>query len=297
MTYVDRIYSALRRAQGGEENFDQDDNSVQSARCYAAATLIAEVVSKQALVKAELRPSQATELLANHELDYGLAPTEDMTVEQRRAALAAATLIPNGATESNVTATLTALLDTDFIAVRLLTLAEADNWDDGTTTGLNTWHSPPSWWQTTNPIYMTGTSFTVGLSLVAGSGEPPAIGDKLTFAPMRKGLTETVEVVGVSGNQITAVFTKGHETGEIVTSVSYRMGGCTNRIWIVRLTETAARDAATRQLVHRAMERLARATDDWVVTSTNSSTYGPFRVGGGADPGLIGITCIGTLDV
>jgi hypothetical protein len=299
------IFEGMRSALGGEENCTLAfDNSHAAATLYARARAIATADLTLTRARTNMRPSRSLEALPTHERDFGVVRQPGASDDQRRAALAAAELLPNGASETNTRDALAALLGSDFIALRYLL-------DGEFSVSPGSWYlpvwgnwAPPwtaqKWHRLTANIDDPGASLippetsVVHTEYVAGSEDPFVTGEILTIEPGVAGLTEVVEVTaGASGgSSFSAAFLRGHAAGALVTSTPWPNATTTSRYVLVVCTSAAARSVAVRDRVAGLARKIGRATEMWaVVEETTPGTLGPFKVG----EGLIGITPIGAL--
>ena len=277
-SYGEQIYDSLINSLG--DNYDVRDGTRAEAWCYAQAMAIAEGRYLIEHAGLQLVPSCVDEMMGDREAEWQIVPGPFDTMDQRRAVLAARMLLPTGASRGALVGALQALLGDDFLALRIVTPAEAVNWP--TTLGGQGQNLVPALVERkrlrlTYPV-STGLG-SPGVALYALEAGQPALlnGDSLCVEPEVFGRTESVVVSGVTDTQFTATFQQAHESGSLCTTAPFPLWVGTQRTLMVVLASAAAIDPPTRRRIHEQLQRQARGVTVWsVVQSTGSGTAGPF---------------------
>jgi hypothetical protein len=300
---AESIYNSLAN-QFTDSGISVDPGSREDCTLYAQAMGMAR--ARYCLEKAwnQILPNKVTDLLDQHEADYGIVPGPTQTTDQRRGALVARKLLPLGAARNNVENALRALLGTDLLAYRTTTAGE------GVSTPTNSTDQPLNFQlATVAPKLVTlasdisvglGAPQTVGYAKVAlplHPGLSPSAnyiqaGDKLVVEAGRFSLEEVVTVTASTSSTFTATFNNAHQAGAYCTTQPWPAWSSTQRHALIVLTASAAVDPVKRQAIHDIMGRIARGVSTWaIVASTGTGTAGPFVIG--SSP--IGATPLGTI--
>lgn len=289
------IYEDMRDAYGSL--YVGDFDSAFAARLFAKAKCLAIVREQLQRAANQSNPKYCNELLPKLEADYQIAPVQGATIQQRRRALMAATAAKRGSTKAALTASLTELLGSGFVAV-----VEQPMQGFALEQGIY----PP----TTNPqngpgnfitigatfkiLKLTTNTFepTVGYVRIGGSTEPLISGETLTIDPSRTGLIETVTVANVSESNgvgtFTATFTKPHGKNSFATTAAIPYWRSARRILYVVVTQEVLQDGVAMNLINRLMEKATKATVVWSICKQSApGKIGPFNLGSsflGQDP-------------
>ena len=286
------IYDSMRVALGGEENLPDSFEGPIAGDLFATAMALACAQRTVEMVKAERTPHTSHELIEWHERDYKVPVPSSATMDERRSALRAASLLSQGCSDAALTAALTELLGADLIKVRTLDSTEyvvtPANWDSPA--GPGAWKRPnmiAKWRRLTHAA-------PVGLSQVSSvalhpDGDPFVAGDVVVADPGVLGLQERTVIEAWFPPTVRAVFTRPHEAGALITTEPWPAGQTTSRLVLVVVTSATL---AVRKRVAALLQKMLRAVDRWeVVEESAPGVLGPFMVG----VGKIGITPIGPI--
>jgi hypothetical protein len=283
------IYEQMVADLGDGENYSLDFDSLAAARLYANAMTFAR--AKYALERAgsQFRPSRALELLPALEDEYGIVPSPDATISERRSELAVAMRIARGASRVNIEEILTELLGDDFVSYETIDASDAvvntaDPSDVGVYVKPGTERSV---YRTTQSVLTTGSPVTIGYEFVTGANETLQAGDIIIIDPGNYGRVEAVTISSVDDEDstLTATFANPHNSGVVMATGRHPHLVSSKLHNLFVLSEEAMASARTRTKANRAIRRLLRGVCTWSLTDGS----GPFKVG----VGKLGVTTIG----
>jgi hypothetical protein len=289
-----RIYLALRDGLG--PSFDQtfDGNPIQ-ARLYAQAMTLARAARLVERVKNQAIGKRATDLLPALEQLYGLSPLPSATEYERRQRLHIRMLVPRGASTSAIGAILQELVGDDLLEWFFPPLEDIVRFPDTSAQAAARGNYVPPGslsrlLRTLGPVFPSVSAQSVLVEdlkpLIAGE---PLSGISCLIDPAHKvrresAVIESSESSGDSITSVTGIFSKVHDPGVLITTQyfpTWRSNGQRHRFG---LTQAAARDTATRNILNEELARVMKSTATWDITEP-----GVFTVGGG----LLGITPLG----
>jgi len=287
-----KIYDALTASLGKPgENYALTPGSREDAWCYATA--IALGVAHLTLLHAGLQidPSCVFEYLADREAEWGLVPPPTATVLQRRAALAAAELLPRGARREAVVAALAALLPNDFVFYRTTKPAEIALYPAALgdqPQNLQVPTVPRKLFQLGQPISANlGTPQAVQYRYLPNETAQPVllVGDKVVVDPDDLNRAEVVTVMAAPAfGTFTATFQNPHNPGVVISTAPFPLWTSTQRSDLIVTSPAAAVDPTDRALIGNLLARILRGVSTWQVAAVTSGgsaggTTGPFLVG------------------
>lgn len=281
-----RIYEDMVRSLGGEEGpLRVTQTSHWGAHCYATAIETARAKRRLEVAKNQAHAKYITHLLPNREAEYGIVPTVDQSMEERRAELARRMLVPEMPTQAAIETALTDLLGDDFIAYRPTPSAEA------IITPSTVGDAPANLArpdvtrkvvQLTSAVAFVGTPVTVGFSYVELPTSGPAnentdlvVGDTLVFDPGHS-IADRVTVSAVSGSTLTATFSMAHDAGARGYTHPIPSQTSTKRDVLVVLSDAAASDPVKRNQVNDYLGRTVRASTRWFIAAGDATSTTPF---------------------
>ncbi len=281
-SHAQAIYDTL--VQGVGDSFDTDPDSLEAARLYATAMVLASAQYQLDRAGNNRLPLKATELLGLLEKDYQIVPAADSTLNERRRELAARARISKGNRRGAVEYALNALLGDDFIEYRTVAVGDAvASPASPATIGA---YLPPGTakkaFQLTQLVATINTPITVSFALV-GLSQAPIAGEKYSFGiDTRDPNIEAVELIAVSGSTLTAIFRKPHEFGAAASN--------SNPAWIsnkryvsVVATLTAATNPETRRKINEYMQRAMRGVTQWEIFHNQGQLFSDDAVLGLSD--------------
>jgi hypothetical protein len=299
--YGQKYYQAMVKALGEGANFalDFDDNH-QSAVTYAAAMSLARARHTLERAGNNRLALKSTEIMPHHEDEYGLWPTANATLPERRAELAARRQLSRGARREAIENALSLVWGTHFRAYRTIPYAEASVCPSLATpdTGGGSFKAATTTikLRTLNTVISTGLGSPqwINTTHLAGSADMLRTDETITVEPGRLGCFETVAILDVSGTQIRATFNKPHDAGTIITTAPYPFWTSTTRYDLAVLSTTKVLDPEYRRRGREILNRALRGVSQWaIVCEESTGVLGPLKVG----EGLIGITPLGTLSI
>jgi hypothetical protein len=278
----EQIYDAMIANLGG--NYDVEQGTHVEASVYARAMAFGELRYLLEHAGAQIDPWQLSECLAYREGEYGIIPTPGETLEERRAAVAAAMVLPLGARKSAVDEALSRLLGSAFVGLRNTAPSEIVNYptdlgDQPMNLQLPT--VPRKLVRLTNGVSTDlGVPQAVAYTAVDPSDAVILVGDVLTIEPEIDGQTEVVHCSSppVVPGTFVATFTKGHEPGCYATTQPYPYWTGTQRASLVFLTDAAGIDPVLRARAHALLARIMRGVSTWGLVQGTGGTAGPFTL-------------------
>lgn len=270
MPDAEKIYDSLLANEGNGAAFSDDAASIQQARNYARAMVLAGAKSQIDRAKNNEDPHRATELLPALERDYGIVPLDGQTFPERRAAVAARQEVVFGASQGVIVGKLTELLGADFVAYSRVSAPGKFPPDPPGTPTLGSvvaFDRPGAQIKVvriTDALSVLG-SRTVNYQSLGGTS-PLAIGDVLTVEPDPRGNVEAVTVTAVGVGTFTATFLHSHSAGTTAVHPC-PLWISEQRTSIIRVSLAASQDAVKRQRIHDLMGRYARGVSTWYIVA------------------------------
>jgi hypothetical protein len=304
-----QLFTAIRKTLG--KNYLEGDmvgepDALQDGRSYAWARGMARTRMLLRRAGNQHNPLKMLEHLPTAEKLYGLVPLKSQTEDERRTLLALRVELPRGANFNAIENALIAALGSDFVAYRPTPEAEAGPIPSGDPTlgpgdfaSVDTFHS---FAPTVTAVTTTGSPVSVVWNPAQGfnvdSQTTFPVGTQIVIDPDKDGLRELVTVAAPTlGALFTATFTKAHAAGAWLKIGGFPYYLSTRKHQAIIVVNGKANDPEVRRLVQGALERGLRGISTWDVLHENAvaGTAGPFNVGGGSSPGLIGTTPIGLI--
>lgn len=263
-SHAQAIYETL--VDGVGDSLDTSDGTLQEARLYATAMVLASAQYQLDRAGNQRFPLKATELLGLLEKDYQIVPPADATLNERRRELAARARISKGNRRGAMEYALRVLLGDDFIEYRTVEVADAVvSPDDPASIGA--YPQPGTEKKTfriTQPVTTRNAAVSVPFEII-GESQPPVAGELYSFDPdTRSPNIEAVTLLEVTPTHLTATFRNPHEAGTVATN--------SNPVWIsnkryvtIVATLAAAKDPETRRKINELMARAARGVTQWEI--------------------------------
>jgi hypothetical protein len=273
---IETIYNAIKANLGGQ--FSEAKGSHTEASMYARARELARARYVIERVYNNSRAGRSAETLPVHELELGVVPGPEATIPERRSVVAARSLILRGATRTNVSNALAALLGSGFLCYRITSQAEATL--DPPTGGASPGSFVPA---TVTPqlltvaqaVSVTGSPTTLSYFAFSADAPPVALasGQQIVIEPGQRGRSETVTVSSATDTTFTATFTLTHEPGALVTTGRYPYWLSTKRVSRIVVTSATAKDSEKRRQIHELMKRVARGVSSWDIVPAADATH------------------------
>lgn len=296
-----QIYKSLANSLGGPANFSMTPGSRTEAILYADAMGHARIELTLERMKNQLNPLKCVEMLPVYEKAYGLIPRPTDTIQQRQAALAAAMLIPAGASFTAITAALQSALGSDFIAFRVTPVSEAVAFpaSPGAANSPAKWTDrgvSPQIVRLSTSVAITGTPTVVGYETILGLDQPRiAVGEDIVMSVNNIALTERVTITAVGLSEFVATFTKPHAIDDIATTSYFPYWTSTKKHSLVVVTPTAAVDPEKRRLAHEVMKRTATTWSTWDIVPKADATHTAAFTVADATLGRVGYAGLGSV--
>lgn len=286
--YRDKIYAILRGSfidDGGDSTFSTEDASttdepnvsVFQALLWGVATGIAQAQEQLVRAGQNANPAEAVELLGMLEEDHRVVPSYGSTIPERQARLALRASVAKGSSRPAIEAALTEMLASAFVAYETIGDTRNDVVAYPTAPGdfgvFDAIDAERKIFRILDSVSRTNTQVTVRFE-VLGDSNPPIAGEFYCFDPDPRKRIEKVQIVAVEGSTLTAVFGQAHEPNTIACR-PHPVWNSNRRVNRIVLTQEAATDAETRQLVHDYLARTLRATSRWSIVGN----AGSFQVG------------------
>lgn len=320
------FYDQQRAAIG--EQFDTTEGTHVEASMYARAMAFGRTAFALERAADQAYPATITELIPTREAEYGVVPGPLDSIADRRATLAAARLLPRGATITAIEDAFATLLGDDFLGVRATPWPEAVNYPTNLgdqPMNLQTTSVERKFIRVLDAVTLGGPGYFTLRYEALDPNEPTVdetqfditkqiprtqllVGDVLTLDSENATRTEVVTVQAVdiqfsdgdvlndpAYRRFSATISNTHGAGFSATTIPFPLWASTKRHYLIVLTETAALDAEKRRKADELAARIFSCVATWSVAggvvSGGSGVAGPFKVG----EGLIGITPIGTM--
>ena len=287
---AEKIYRSMRNSL--QNAFDVTRGTDTEAEIYATARELAREGMALMCAGNQARGLTATSCLNNLEADFGITPGARDDLNTRRQRVHAKEAAAQGNSLAAMVAALRALLGKSFLAVRVLTSAEATVTPVTPLGDVRVAARPvttiPRYAQLVDPVCVTGTPVWVTYSnLDSTTGEVDFIvGDTPMVQGENYGLGEQVTVLAVQGvgsaRQFQATFTNSHDIGASVTTADWPVGTSTGSTYLIVVLAAASIDTNQRRLVDEYMASAVCGVDTWAIvqpTTPGALTIGPFTLG------------------
>lgn len=294
MANFDLFYAAILNSLGGQ--FSTEVGSRAEAWVYATAKMLARARDKKEQAANQYDPTKVDDMLPVREDTYGLVPGRLATLAQRRAALAAKYLLPQGAKLTAANAALTAALGSDFLYYRTTKRSEIATFpaSPGNSGIFQRALTPPKVIQMGSISVLNQAIHISYAPLVPHAGFELVPGEELLASVNNIGLCEKVTVLSATGSTFEAVFTKSHDTDDIGTTGHFPFWKSSQCHVTIIVTPAAAHDPEKKRKVHDIMAEMSRGWVTWdICPSTNGTSTDAARVGN-ATTGRIGYAGIGS---
>lgn len=279
--YYNAMVAGLTDPSGRTKPYDLSRGTHLEATIYARAKQMALADATMRRAGNQIYPYKCIELLPLLEKDYDIVPGPTDTILQRQAAIAVKQILARGAVRENIIDALKQTIGDEFLGYAPakeqespLSVAWSHNIVYGTMAPAA---SGPSKWAVLSDPVVSAASHTVRFTTTLG--DAILTGDVVVVDGDNTGRTEVVTVTSATSTTITATFTKPHDNGATLTTMSYPGQASTIRTNLIVVRD--ATDAAVRKKVDELMARLLRAPDTWAVVQPStynlySGTIAPF---------------------
>jgi hypothetical protein len=281
-----QIYDSLVNALG--DQYDLSRGTHMGAIVFALAMSKARVRTVTRRAQAQRYANDVDHLIPVLEDQYGITPSADWTLADRRAEIARRKAKHGVWTEQAITAALLDAMGDDFVAYRPLEQSEAAIWPTNAGDSPMVLTSPKTPRKCISLVSAVsvglGAPQTVAVEVLSAPSNPtatvastPQPGDVFVFDPSNSAIAEAVTIdsyvaVGLT-KTITATFNKPHDAGTKGFTNSFPWWTSTKRHALVVLTADAAQDANKRRRVDGIMRRSARGVSTWdIVADDGGST-------------------------
>jgi hypothetical protein len=271
-----QLDQALDTTPGYPTSEDNEGEKYANARHLARQVLALQHAGYQRDV------TKASDLLPLREADYQVTPGPYDTLVQRQNRLLALRALPLGATTSNITSALSALLGSGFIKLR--TVAHTELTSNLPTSNFQPPGIIPKFLQLAYPIAVTGSQWATYQNLDTTIAAPVtlALGDKVTVGGENNSQAEVVSVTGLrsvaAGLQFQATFTQSHDAGSTVTTMPFPRWTSSQSFLYVEVTAAVASNPVQRQQIDAIMQKLTRGTVEWATVSVASGLVTQFQI-------------------
>lgn len=261
-THGRSIFESMSDGMG--DSYNNDFNSLQSARLYADSICLASAQYQLDRAFNNRNTSKATELLGKLEEDFQVTPGPYDTLIQRRAFLSSLFMVSKGNSQSVMEAALQTLLGNDFVSYSNLSYTPFPI-DPGTVGIFTRPDEPVKQFFITTGISEVGHPITVPYTISKGMTNPVA-GEIYTIDPNPLSNIEQVTISSVSAGNIIATFFRAHEPGTIATR-PYPFWISYNRYSTVVVKFAIANDNEKRRKINELMNRAVKGISQWCVVS------------------------------
>lgn len=289
---AERIYTSLVASLG--KQFSTEEGALMDAHAFASARGMARLSRDTRRAALQGVPSQTGGLLPEHEKMRGIIPDPNATMADRRAELAARSLLPLGSSQANLEAALSSLLGSDLLAVHTTAVADVVllSQADGGDVKYERPDVPRKVIRVDEPMSLPGAGTQwFEYTVIAGtqgtfSGQLERLvpGDRVNLDTGRLGCAETVEVTDVvppGGGQPEAFrceYTLPHDDGTIGFTHPLPMESTDKRHVLVVLSAAAAGDPQTRRQIDELMRRAVRDVTTWSIVAGSGGLTQQFQV-------------------
>ncbi len=284
-----QIHDSLVNSLGGQ--YELGEGSHMGALLFAVAMSKARVATVLKRAQAQRYANDVDHLIPVLEDQYGITPSADWTLADRRAEIARRKERHGVWTPQAIEAALYDALGADFIAYRPLEYSEAAIWPTNCGDSpmvLVQPKTPRKTIELLTPISVgLGAPQSVSVSVLTSPSDPtstaassPQAGDIFVFDAGNSAIAEAVVVesyisVGLIST-LTATFEKPHDAGTKGYTNSFPWWTSTKRHSLVVLTSEAAQDANKRRRVDGIMRRAARGVSTWDIVGGSASATDRF---------------------
>lgn len=269
-TYAKKIYDSMRSSQGNDDGAFREFG-YQGAKLYATAMLLGRVQELYRRITEQSSPKTVTFLLQEKESEYGITPNTSQDSNERRFKLGIRYRSGIGSSLSDLTSGLSEVLGTNF-----LDLVEPS---DAAFTDLidNFAIIPPIYAKFQNPTIegkwlvaqhnWGPSSGNLTAKLICGAA--PESGEEYVFGSHTESYTQKCRVTAVlplGDNLYELTFsavTKAVQEGQGFTSNSYPIWSTGRRRFLIKITDSASKDANMIANTDDYMQRSVRAVTVW----------------------------------
>lgn len=277
----------------------EDNEAEMFANAYNLAR--AEVTLEKAGYQQNV--SLVSDLIGLQEESFLATPLPTDTLYQRQQRLVALSALNQGATQSNISSVLLAVLGTSFVKLRVLSLSAGEAVANLPTSNFQPLTLEGKWLQLTSPIGITGARWAsygnLDPTIPLAALNPLAVGDAVTVQTECSAVAEVVTVTSVQTTaqgvpQFLATFANAHDTGATLLTSCIPRWTSSQAILIIEVTAAASINPNIRALVDSTMQKLTRGTCQWAtVNAATQTTAGVNYLG----PFQVGVTPVGTATV
>ena len=274
-TQLDRAFDTTPGQPNSEDN---------EAQKYATARHLARVSLTLKRAGFQRNVSKAYDLLPLREADFLVTPGPYDYPLQRQQRLTAMKALPLGATSSNISGALSALLGAGFVGLRIVRAGEA-------VASLPTSNFQPlgleaKFCALTQPVGRTGLQWVsyANLDPTITAATVLTAGGQVTVGGESNVQAEVVTVAAVqttsSGTRLfQATFANAHDNGASVTNMPFPRWTSTQNSLYVEVSPPVAANTRTRAQIDAIMAKLVRGVTQWVIVASSGGTIGPFTIG------------------
>lgn len=284
-----QLFSRYGAERGG---FSTEPGSLVDLFTFAMAITFARVARANQNVDRERSAAGAYYLLKQFEEEYGLTPSGDDTLVDRREALALAKRAARGNTRQEIEQQLRDLLGDDYVGLHIPVGAEIAIWpaDLGDAPQLLADATSTRKLVRITNVIIDGLGApqavhyqAVDPAIVAGEQHSLAVNDRLVVEPELLARAEVVVVtsLGLDGSTptFTATFENAHEPNVWATQMPFPAWASWGRHLFVALAADAAIDPETRRKTHVLLGKILPAITTWSVCPlSGAGTIGPFTL-------------------
>jgi hypothetical protein len=290
---AEKAYRELK-ANYGEEAFDYTIGTEHEADVYATAMAIGAAKATIRRAGNQHNPATAFELLPAHEAAFGLVPARGASLASRQAAAAARNRVLRGSRPEAIQEALEGVLGSDLLAIRVLTVAESDQWPTSIVDAGPGLYSDPrkplKFIKLLDPVAgaldgITPIELTLPYENWDTTDTPVTLarGELLLVEPEIPDEAEVVEVTEVATvggvKTFTAEFLRAHNFESAATTRPTPIRTSTKRHYLIVVTASASLDAVIRKQVNETMQRMVRGVSTWNIVQPYdipSRVVGPF---------------------
>ena len=276
-------YEQLREMWGSL--FTDDPEAAINVETFAQAKCLAIASEQLRRAGNQANPRHVTDLIAKLEADYRVVPRPGASIQERRAALAAARAVKGGALVTSITSGLTTILGSLLIDVFPQPMGAV-----GTGGMCPDTLAPDGGPGAFKPLGETFKAIrfethnlgaSVGYAHVAGETAPLMAGERLTVNPSGTGLIETVTITSATASTFTATFTGTHSAGTLATTASIPYWITGRRLLYIVVADAVFDDAVLLAAAHDYLRKTLGHATCWAVVTVDplSGGIGPFIIG------------------
>lgn len=269
-----KAYLSLRNSMGPAFS-----GPVGEARMYAHAMALGVAQCELDSAAGQFRADRVTTLLPAVEAEYGIVPAIDANDQTRRAALAAAQQLRNGARNDAMIDGLTGILGSAFVRYLINNIQTSVPTNPLTTGTYKPLGSPMTVIRITSGYIMPSASAQAcTYEYICGDNEPLKLGDTLEVDPGINGIAEPITLQSADASSFTAIFSKPHDAGTIATTAPFPNWASWKRHVLIVVTPATITNVALMKRVGNFMTKWSRIVTTWDVVADNGdgATSGPF---------------------